>query len=155
MDCTEIGFESPTFTLPTVTSLVGFLFIQLVTIFYKFKKIDENDLFFAVRDGYPVTALHTLIIPKRHILSFFELNQSEQGGLYTFLDKQKKIIITEDPSVSAFNIGINDGPEAGRSVDHLHIHLIPRRKGDMDNPRGGVRGVIPEKQKYVKKDEII
>ena len=125
------------------------------SIFYKFKKIDENDLFFAVRDGYPVTALHTLIIPKRHILSFFELNQSEQDGLFSFLDKQKKLILTEDPSVSAFNIGINDGPEAGRSVDHLHIHLIPRRKGDMDNPRGGVRGVIPEKQKYVKKDEII
>ena len=125
------------------------------SIFYKFKRIDENDLFFAVRDGYPVTALHTLIIPKRHILSFFELNQSEQDGLFSFLDKQKKSILTEDPSVSAFNIGINDGPEAGRSVDHLHIHLIPRRKGDMDNPRGGVRGVIPEKQKYVKKDEII
>ena len=125
------------------------------SIFYKFKKIDENDLFFAVRDGYPVTALHTLIIPKRHILSFFELNQSEQDGFFSFLDKQKKLILTEDPSVSAFNIGINDGPEAGRSVDHLHIHLIPRRKGDMDNPRGGVRGVIPEKQKYVKKDEII
>ena len=125
------------------------------SIFYKFKKIDENDLFFAVRDGYPVTALHTLIIPKRHILSFFELNRSEQDGLFSFLDKQKKSILTVDPSVSAFNIGINDGPEAGRSVDHLHIHLIPRRKGDMDNPRGGVRGVIPEKQKYVKKDEII
>ena len=125
------------------------------SIFYKFKKIDENDLFFAVRDGYPVTALHTLIIPKRHILSFFELNQSEQDGLFSFLDKQKKLILKEDPSVSAFNIGINDGPEAGRSVDHLHIHLIPRRKGDMENPRGGVRGVIPEKQKYVKKDEII
>ena len=125
------------------------------SIFYKFKRIDENDLFFAVRDGYPVTALHTLIIPKRHILSFFELNQSEQDGLFSFLDKQKKLILKEDPSVSAFNIGINDGPEAGRSVDHLHIHLIPRRKGDMENPRGGVRGVIPEKQKYVKKDEII
>ena len=125
------------------------------SIFYKFKRIDENDLFFAVRDGYPVTALHTLIIPKRHILSFFELNRSEQDGLFSFLDKQKKSILTEDPSVSAFNIGINDGPEAGRSVDHLHIHLIPRRKGDMENPRGGVRGVIPEKQKYVKKDEII
>ena len=125
------------------------------SIFYKFKRIDENDLFFAVRDGYPVTALHTLIIPKRHILSFFELNRSEQDGLFSFLDKQKKSILTVDPSVSAFNIGINDGPEAGRSVDHLHIHLIPRRKGDMDNPRGGVRGVIPEKQKYVKKDEII
>ena len=125
------------------------------SIFYKFKKIDENDLFFAVRDGYPVTALHTLIIPKRHILSFFELNEIEQGELFSFLEKQKKSIVNEDTSVSAFNIGINDGPDAGRSVDHLHIHLIPRRKGDMDNPRGGVRGVIPEKQKYERREGII
>ena len=65
------------------------------------------------------------------------------------------MILAEDSLVCAFNIGINDGTEAGRSIDHLHIHLIPRRKGDMDNPRGGVRGVIPEKQKYIKKDEII
>ena len=125
------------------------------SIFYKFKKIDENEFFFAVRDGYPVTPLHTLIIPKRHILSFFELNEIEQGEIFSFLEKQKKSIVNEDPSVSAFNIGINDGPDAGRSVDHLHIHLIPRRKGDMDNPRGGVRGVIPEKQKYERKEEII
>ena len=125
------------------------------SIFYKFKKIDENEFFFAVRDGYPVTPLHTLIIPKRHILSFFELNEIEQGELFSFLEKQKKSIVNEDPSVSAFNIGINDGPDAGRSVDHLHIHLIPRRKGDMDNPRGGVRGVIPEKQKYERREGII
>ncbi len=125
------------------------------SIFYKFKKIDENEFFFAVRDGYPVTPLHTLIIPKRHILSFFELNEIEQGEIFSFLEKQKKSIMNEDSSVSAFNIGINDGPDAGRSVDHLHIHLIPRRKGDMDNPRGGVRGVIPEKQKYERKEEII
>jgi len=125
------------------------------SIFYKFKKIDENEFFFAVRDGYPVTPLHTLIIPKRHILSFFELNEIEQGELFSFLEKQKKSIMNEDSSVSAFNIGINDGPDAGRSVDHLHIHLIPRRKGDMDDPRGGVRGVIPEKQKYERKEEII
>ncbi|MEL0102980.1 MAG: HIT family protein [Gammaproteobacteria bacterium] len=125
------------------------------SVFYKFKKIDEDELFFAVRDGYPVTALHTLIIPKRHIISFFELNKIEQEGLFSFLEKQKEMILAEDSLVCAFNIGINDGTEAGRSIDHLHIHLIPRRKGDMDNPRGGVRGVIPEKQKYIKKDEII
>ena len=125
------------------------------SIFYKFKKIDENESFFAVRDGYPVTPLHTLIIPKRHILSFFELNEIEQGEIFSFLEKQKKSIMNEDSSVSAFNIGINDGPDAGRSVDHLHIHLIPRRKGDMDNPRGGVRGVIPEKQKYERREGII
>ena len=66
------------------------------SVFYKFKKIDEDELFFAVRDGYPVTALHTLIIPKRHIISFFELNKIEQEGLFSFLEKQKEMILAED-----------------------------------------------------------
>ena len=125
------------------------------SIFYDFKKFDENEFFFALRDGYPVTPLHTLIVPQRHIISYFELNPIEHENLFPFLERQKNKILSEDSSVTAFNIGINDGTDAGRSVDHLHIHLIPRRKDDMDNPRGGVRGVIPEKQKYVRKEEII
>ena len=70
---------------------------------------------------------------------------------FFFSVRQKNKILNEDPTVTAFNIGINDGPDAGRSVNHLHIHLIPRRPGDIENPQGGVRGVIPSKQKYVKK----
>ena len=122
------------------------------SIFYKFEKIDENDFFFAIRDGYPVTPLHTLIIPQRHILSFFELDSTEQKHLFPFIEKQRNVILSKDSSVTGFNIGLNDGRDAGRSVDHLHIHLIPRRSGDMPNPRGGVRGVIPSKQKYIKKE---
>ena len=121
------------------------------SIFYDFKKFDENEFFFALRDGYPVTPLHTLIVPQRHIISYFELNPSERQNLFPFLERQKNKILTEDSTVTAFNIGINDGPDAGRSVHHLHIHLIPRRPGDVENPQGGVRGVIPSKQKYVKK----
>tara|TARA_X000001036_G_scaffold254825_1_gene237224 strand:+ start:9518 stop:9904 length:387 start_codon:yes stop_codon:yes gene_type:complete len=122
------------------------------SIFYKFEKIDENEFFFAIRDGYPVTPLHTLIIPQRHILSFFELDSTEQKHLFPFIEKQRNVILSKDSSVTGFNIGLNDGRDAGRSVDHLHIHLIPRRSGDMPNPRGGVRGVIPSKQKYIKKE---
>ena len=122
------------------------------SIFYKFEKIDENEFFFAIKDGYPVTPLHTLIIPQRHILSFFELDSTEQKHLFPFIEKQRNLILSKDSSVTGFNIGLNDGPDAGRSVDHLHIHLIPRRSGDMPNPRGGVRGVIPSKQKYIKKE---
>ncbi|MAW49463.1 MAG: HIT family protein [Gammaproteobacteria bacterium] len=122
------------------------------SIFYKFEKIDENEFFFAIRDGYPVTPLHTLIIPQRHILSFFELDSTEQKHLFPFIEKQRNLILSKDSSVTGFNIGLNDGRDAGRSVDHLHIHLIPRRSGDMPNPRGGVRGVIPSKQKYIKKE---
>ena len=122
------------------------------SIFYKFEKIDENEFFFAIKDGYPVTPLHTLIIPQRHILSFFELDSTEQKHLFPFIEKQRNLILSKDLSVTGFNIGLNDGPDAGRSVDHLHIHLIPRRSGDMPNPRGGVRGVIPSKQKYIKKE---
>ena len=81
------------------------------------------------------------------------MNSNEHKHLFPFVEKQRNKILEEDPTVTAFNIGINDGQAAGRSVDHLHIHLIPRRKGDMDNPRGGVRGVIPSKQKYIKKEE--
>ena len=124
------------------------------SIFYKFEKIDENEFFFAIRDGYPVTPLHTLIIPQRHILSFFELDSTEQKHLFPFIEKQRNVILSKDSSVTGFNIGLNDGRDAGRSVDHLHIHLIPRRSGDMPNPRGGVRGVIPSKQKYIKKEAI-
>lgn len=126
---------------------------MLESIFYSFEKFDENEFFFALRDGYPVTPLHTLIVPQRHIISYFDLNSNEHKNLFPFIERQRNKILEEDPTVTAFNIGINDGQAAGRSVDHLHIHLIPRRKGDMENPRGGVRGVIPSKQKYIKKEE--
>lgn len=110
--------------------------------------IDETELFLIIRDGFPVTPLHTLIIPKRHVSSYFELEQFELEELGTLLTKQKELIEKEDQLVSGFNIGINVGEDAGQTIFHCHLHLIPRRKGDVENPRGGVRGVIKDMQQY-------
>ncbi len=113
--------------------------------------IFENKFFYATRDSYPVTEFHTLIIPKRHIQSYFDMNDDEIKSINKILNIQRKEIIGLDRSITAFNIGINDGKDAGQSIHHLHIHLIPRRKGDVEDPQGGVRGVIPAKQKYIRK----
>ena len=109
---------------------------------------DENQLFLVIKDLYPVTKGHTLIIPKRHVPSFFDLTSEEQSSFLQILNSQKEKIRLQDNTVTGFNVGINDGKDSGQTVMHCHIHLIPRRKGDMENPRGGVRGVIPEKQNY-------
>ena len=114
----------------------------------KSKIVSENDFFVVVRDNYPVTELHTLIISKRHTASYFELEDSEKISLIKTLDKQKNLLLQNDSTIKGFNIGINDGVEAGQTIMHFHTHLIPRRTGDVQNPRGGVRGVIPEKQNY-------
>ncbi len=105
--------------------------------------VDENELAYAIRDGFPVTELHTLIIPKRHVATYFELGQAEINACTQLLNRAKANIENEDASVSGFNIGINAGEDAGQTIFHCHIHLIPRRKGDVDNPRGGVRHTIP------------
>ena len=110
--------------------------------------IAENDLAYAVHDGYPVTVLHTLIIPKRHAETYFDLTDQEREACYTLMEQSKEAIETEDPKVTGFNVGINNGESAGQTIFHCHIHLIPRRDGDTDNPRGGVRGVIRSKQSY-------
>ena len=111
-------------------------------------KIYEDKFFFIIRDGFPVTKLHTLFITQRCIDSYFDLTDDELKRLQKLIKEQKNLILKEDNSVTGFNVGINVGVDAGQTVMHTHIHLIPRRKGDMENPRGGVRGVIPEKQSY-------
>ena len=116
----------------------------------KQKIIYSSKLFFVVRDSYPVTKHHTLIIPHRHISNFFDLNEDELIDLNKILKIQRKSLMDLDKDISAFNIGVNAGEDAGQSIMHCHVHLIPRRKGDIENPRGGVRGVIPSKQKYIK-----
>lgn len=110
--------------------------------------IDSNDSFYVIRDIYPVTELHTLMIPHRHISSYFDLTEDEQISLFTLLKSHKEQLLKTDPSITGFNIGVNDGEDAGQTIFHCHIHLIPRRKGDVENARGGVRGVIPDKQSY-------
>ena len=110
--------------------------------------IDSNDFFYVIRDIYPVTELHTLMIPHRHISSYFDLIEDEQISLFASLKSHKEQLLKTDPSITGFNIGFNDGKDAGQTIFHCHIHLIPRRKGDVANARGGVRGVIPNKQNY-------
>jgi len=110
--------------------------------------IGENKLCYAIRDNFPVTEHHTLVIPKRHVSDFFDLHQPERNAVHSLLDQQRILIQKTDQTVKAFNVGINSGEDAGQSIFHCHYHLIPRRKGDTENPRGGVRGVIPGKQSY-------
>ena len=113
------------------------------------KVISSTKHFFIIRDTtYPVTKHHTLIIANRHIDDFFELTKDEMSDLYEVLKEQKRELKKLDREISAFNVGVNIGKDAGQSIMHCHIHLIPRRKGDVNDPSGGVRGVIPEKQKY-------
>ena len=110
--------------------------------------IDENELAYVIEDGFPVTDRHALVIPKRHVSSYFDLGRSEVNACNMLLEKTKDKIFAKDSTVTGFNIGINVGKDAGQTIFHCHIHLIPRRAGDMENPKGGVRGVIPSKQSY-------
>ena len=109
--------------------------------------IDQNDLGFVIYDSYPINEGHTLIIPKRHISSFFEITHEERNALLSLLDSAKTILNNEFKP-NSYNIGINDGKAAGQTVPHLHIHLIPRYQGDMEDARGGVRWIFPDKAKY-------
>ena len=109
---------------------------------------DENSLAYASYDTYPVSELHCLIIPKRHVKDYFELTNNEVIACNDLINKIKHEIINKDSSVKGFNIGTNVGLTAGQSVMHCHIHLIPRRVGDVENPQGGIRSVIPMKQHY-------
>ena len=110
--------------------------------------IDEDENFFVIRDGFPVTELHSLIISKRHTPSYFDLTSQEIESMNTFLASQRHAIVQIDPKVTGFNVGANDGASAGQTVFHLHIHLIPRRDGDVVEPKGGIRGAIPDRQAY-------
>ena len=109
--------------------------------------IDTSRYGLVVRDAFPISPGHTLIIPKRHVGSFFDLSSDEREGLMSLLTAAKANVEAEFKP-DGYNIGINDGPAAGQTVPHLHIHLIPRYKGDMSDPRGGVRWIIPDKADY-------
>ena len=114
----------------------------------KLNIIYEDDIFFVIRDSFPVTKDHTLIILNNHDKTYFDLRDKDILQLNNILKFQKESLMQNDKTITGFNIGINQGKSAGQTVMHLHIHLIPRRKGDIEDPRGGVRGVIPSKQKY-------
>ena len=110
--------------------------------------VHENDLAYASYDTYPVTEQHCLIIPKRHVVDYFELSNEELIACNDLIKIVKNEVLDKDKSIKAFNVGTNAGKIAGQSIMHCHIHLIPRREGDVDNPQGGVRSVIPKKQHY-------
>ena len=111
-----------------------------------------NDHAVAIYDAFPVTLDHSLIIPKRHVESFFETTKEEQAAMLDLLDEMRWILLRE-LNPDGFNIGVNDGAAAGQTVMHLHIHLIPRYTGDAEDPRGGVRWIMPDKAPYWKQGE--
>jgi diadenosine tetraphosphate (Ap4A) HIT family hydrolase len=107
----------------------------------------QNHSGLVIRDGYPISPGHTLVIPRRHVASFFEITHEERRDLLALLD-QARAVLGPESSPDGYNIGINDGAAAGQTVPHLHIHLIPRYRGDCEDPRGGVRWLFPDKARY-------
>lgn len=112
------------------------------------EQIIENELAIGLLDNYPVSKGHTLILPRRHISNYFEATGVENDAFQDLLQIRRKQLQEDDYSITGFNLGVNVGKSAGQSINHLHLHLIPRRDGDTEDPLGGVRGVIPGKQKY-------
>jgi len=110
--------------------------------------VKEYGTVIAVRDKYPVTAYHTLVLPRRHTADFFTMTPEERRDAEALILRLKDEILKHDHSVVGFNVGINCGEAAGQTIMHAHVHLIHRRLGDTLNPRGGFRGVIPDKMAY-------
>ena len=108
----------------------------------------RNELAYATFDKFPVTKFHVLIISKRHVETFFELTLSERISCFDLLGQVKEKLVEMDGTITGFNVGFNSGKDAGQTIMHCHIHLIPRRKDDVVEPRGGIRNVIPGKGKY-------
>lgn len=120
---------------------MGCVFCELVDV------VGEFENYIVIRDKYPVSSGHTLIIPKRHVETYFDLSFEERISLVDVIDAVK-LELDVDFRPDGYNIGFNVGEVAGQTVMHCHVHVIPRYVGDMEDPRGGVRGVIPDKQKY-------
>ena len=112
------------------------------------KIIESNDSFFAIRDNYPVSKYHTLLIPNRHVTDIFNLYGDETLSLFRILQRQKFLLKEIDDTITGFNVGFNSGCDAGQTIEHAHVHLIPRRKDDVDDPIGGIRNVFPGKGNY-------
>jgi diadenosine tetraphosphate (Ap4A) HIT family hydrolase len=104
--------------------------------------LDEDEFFFAVEDQFPVNPGHTLLIPKRHVSRFTDLKDNELLS-FAHLLKDVQVVLTAQRPVDGFNIGINEGNAAGQTIEHLHVHLIPRFAGDVESPRGGIRNLKP------------
>ncbi|AZQ69702.1 HIT domain-containing protein [Silicimonas algicola] len=122
----------------------GCIFCELPTD----RIIAMNELALVIRDKFPVAEGHSLIIPKRHVADYFTLFQPELNAIQSLMRATRSKLLVQDDGIDGFNMGVNSGEAAGQTVFHCHVHLIPRRRGDVENPRGGVRGVVPGKQAY-------
>ncbi len=131
-----------------ILCVAGCLFCELPED--KFEVLDENELCLTLRDNYPVTEGHCLIVPRRHAETYFDMNPEEVAAATRLMHRSRTSLQSKDASISGFNIGMNSGKSAGQSVFHAHVHLIPRRDGDQENPQGGVRKIFPEKAHYKK-----
>lgn len=109
--------------------------------------IADSAVAIALRDSFPLTEGHTLVVPRRHVSSIFDLNTRDQAALWVLVGRVRETLLQQF-AADGINIGVNDGFAAGQTVEHAHIHLIPRRKGDVEDPRGGVRNIIPGKARY-------
>lgn len=109
----------------------------------------QHELAYSARDSYPASPGHTVVIPRRHVSSFFDLTPEEVAACMGLIKEEKKRI-DEEFNPDGYNIGVNVGSAAGQSILHVHIHIIPRYKGDVENPQGGVRHVIPKKAYYTR-----
>lgn len=107
----------------------------------------SNEAAYSIRDAFPVSPGHTLVIPRCHVSSIYDLSPGEQDALWD-LTRVAREALRSIPGVDGFNIGLNDGPAAGQTMEHAHIHVIPRRSGDCPDPRGGIRLIFPEKAQY-------
>ena len=110
--------------------------------------VASNSLAVAFRDRYPVTEGHTLVVPRRHVTDFFDMTTAEVSAVLQLAGDQRLQLQADDRTIQGFNIGVNIGQASGQTISHCHLHLIPRRSGDVEDPRGGIRHVIPGKGYY-------
>jgi diadenosine tetraphosphate (Ap4A) HIT family hydrolase len=128
-----------------MTSSVSSIFLDLPATAH----VASNALAFAIRDGFPVSPGHTLVVPRRLMVTWFEATREEQLAILELVDVVKRAL-DEERRPDGYNVGFNAGAAAGQTVMHLHVHVIPRYAGDMDDPRGGVRHVIPGRGNYLR-----
>jgi diadenosine tetraphosphate (Ap4A) HIT family hydrolase len=109
--------------------------------------LHSNEVAYSILDAFPVSPEHTLVVPRAHVRSIYDLSSAEQHALWE-LTRAVREALRSTPGIDGFNIGLNDGPAAGQTIEHAHIHVIPRRSGDCSDPRGGIRLIFPGKAHY-------
>lgn len=139
------GLQMPSHTSSTIVADCKFCYTNIAS---NIIAGTDSGAVFAVRDRYPVAEGHTLVIPRRHVAAYFDLTDDERRAADNLMLNLFHRMASEDPRITGYNIGVNNGASAGQTIFHVHYHLIPRRDGDTTDPRGGVRGVMPGKRGY-------